>query len=164
MAQPRQRHARHEPQPEERRAIAPQGGELREAEASSSPRPVLYVALAANAAIAVAKFIAALITGSAAMLAEGIHSSVDIGNQLLLLYGLRRARRPPDEEFPFGYGKEVYFWSFVVAIQLFTIGAGEAVVRGLRICCTRARSSTCSRTTWCWRSRCCSRAAAGSSR
>lgn len=96
-----------------------------------SSRPVIYAALACNAAIALAKFIAALVSGSAAMLAEGVHSLTDIGNQVLLLYGLRRARRPADAHFPFGYGKEVYFWCFVVAIQVFTIGAGAAVVRGV---------------------------------
>jgi len=95
-----------------------------------SPRPVIYLALACNAAIALAKFVAALVSGSAAMAAEGVHSLTDIGNQLLLLYGLRRARRPADEHFPFGYGKEVYFWCFVVAIQVFTIGAGAALARG----------------------------------
>ena len=96
-----------------------------------SPKPVLYVALLCNAAIAAAKFVAALVTGSAAMLAEGVHSSVDIGNQVLLLYGIRRSRRPPDAQFPFGYGKEVYFWTFVVAIQLFTVGGGVALARGV---------------------------------
>ena len=65
------------------------------------------------------------------MLAEGIHSSVDIGNQLMLLYGLRRSRQPADEAFPFGYGKEVYFWCFVIAIEVFTVGAGVAIGRGI---------------------------------
>ena len=64
------------------------------------------------------------------MAAEGVHSTVDMGNQALLLYGLRRSRRPPDRHFPFGYGKEVYFWCFVVAIQVFTIGAGAALRAG----------------------------------
>ncbi|MBV9696627.1 MAG: cation transporter [Gammaproteobacteria bacterium] len=133
MAQPRPSRAvqRHPAGAPARSSRPAPGGEAAEAEGSASAKPVLYVALAANVAIAVAKFIAALVTGSAAMLAEGIHSSVDIGNQLLLFYGLRRARRPPDAQFPFGYGKEVYFWSFVVAIQVFTIGAGVAVVRGV---------------------------------
>jgi cation diffusion facilitator family transporter len=96
-----------------------------------SPRAVVYVALACNAAIACAKYGAALLSGSAAMVAEGIHSTIDIGNQILLLYGLRRARRPPDEQFPFGYGKEIYFWSFVVAIEIFAVGAGAAILRGV---------------------------------
>ena len=95
-----------------------------------SPTRVIYVALACNAAIALAKFLAGLSSGSAAMVAEGVHSTVDMGNQGLLLYGLKRSRRPPDQQFPFGYGKEVYFWSFVVAIELFTVGAGAAVLRG----------------------------------
>ena len=110
----------------ERRAAADDPGT-----GSSSARPVIYLALACNAAIALSKFAAAAISGSAAMLAEGVHSLTDIGNQVLLLYGLRRARRPADEQFPFGYGKEVYFWSFVVAIEVFTVGAGAALVRGI---------------------------------
>jgi cation diffusion facilitator family transporter len=99
--------------------------------AAGSPRPVIYAALACNLAIAIAKFLAAAASGSAAMAAEGVHSTVDMGNQVLLLYGLRRSRRPPDRHFPFGYGKEVYFWCFVVSIQVFTIGAGAALVRGV---------------------------------
>lgn len=98
---------------------------------SASPRRVIYAALAGNTAIALTKFTAAALGGSSAMLAEGVHSVVDTGNQVLLLYGLRRARRPPDAAFPFGYGKEVYFWSFVVAIQVFTAGAGVALAKGL---------------------------------
>src|ERR1700745_2354707 len=98
---------------------------------SRSPRPVIYVALAANIAIAVTKFIAAALSGTAAMLAEGVHSVVDMGNQGLLLYGLKRSRRPPDAQFPFGYGKELYFWCFVVAIEVFTVGAGAALVKGV---------------------------------
>ena len=100
-------------------------------ETPSSPRPVIYVALACNAAIAISKFLAAAASGSAAMAAEGVHSTVDMGNQMLLLYGLRRSRRPADRRFPFGYGKEVYFWCFVVAIQVFTVGAGAALVHGI---------------------------------
>lgn len=96
-----------------------------------SPRPVIYAALAGNTAIAVTKFAAAALSGSSAMLAEGVHSVVDTSNQGLLLYGLRKARRPADDDFPFGYGKEVYFWSFVVAIQVFTIGAGVAMAKGV---------------------------------
>ncbi len=101
------------------------------AAARGSARNVIGLALLCNATIALAKFAAAAITGSAAMLAEGIHSGVDIGNQLMLLYGLRRSRQPPDEEFPFGYGKEVYFWCFVIAIEVFTVGAGVAIARGV---------------------------------
>jgi cation diffusion facilitator family transporter len=98
---------------------------------AQSSRRVIYAALAGNTLIALIKFAAAAYTGSSAMLAEGVHSVVDTGNQALLLYGLRRARLPPDEQFPFGYGKEVYFWSFVVAIQLFTVGSGIAMAKGI---------------------------------
>ena len=98
--------------------------------AGSSTR-VIVAALLGNTAIAVTKFIAAALTGSSAMLSEGIHSLVDTGNQGLLLYGLRQARRPPDEEFPFGHGKEIYFWSFVVAILIFAVGAGVSLYEGV---------------------------------
>jgi cation diffusion facilitator family transporter len=91
---------------------------------------VLYAALAANVGIAVAKFIAAAITGSSSMLTEGVHSLVDSGNQLLLLYGQHRAKRRPDHEHPFGYGRELYFWAFVVAILIFGLGAGVSVYEG----------------------------------
>ncbi len=98
--------------------------------AGSSVR-VIVAALLGNTAIAVTKFAAAAVTGSSAMLSEGIHSLVDTGNQGLLLWGLRQARRPPDEEFPFGHGKEIYFWSFVVAILIFAVGAGVSLYEGV---------------------------------
>ncbi len=99
---------------------------------SGSSKKVIYAALIGNALVALTKFVAAGITGSSAMLSEGIHSLVDTGNQVLLLYGLRRARRPADAQFPFGHGKEVYFWSFVVAILVFALGAGVSIYEGIQ--------------------------------
>jgi cation diffusion facilitator family transporter len=93
---------------------------------------VLFGALAANIGIAVAKFVAAAITGSSAMLTEGIHSLVDSGNQLLLFYGQHRAKKPADALHPFGYGRELYFWAFIVAILIFAIGAGVSIYEGWR--------------------------------
>ncbi len=99
---------------------------------ASSSRKVILAALVGNALIAVTKFGAAVVTGSSAMLSEGIHSLVDTGNQVLLLHGLRRAQRPPEPGFPFGHGKEIYFWSFVVAILIFAVGAGVSIYEGIR--------------------------------
>jgi cation diffusion facilitator family transporter len=99
--------------------------------ASASSKKVIVAALIGNYLIALTKFAAFFVTRSSAMLSEGVHSVVDTGNQILLLYGLRRARRPADELFPFGHGKEVYFWGFVVAIMIFTVGAGVSIYKGV---------------------------------
>lgn len=95
-----------------------------------STRAILF-ALGANFAIAVAKGVAAFITGSGAMLAETVHSLADCGNQLLLLLGLRQARRPASAEHPLGYGRAIYFWSFLVAVMLFSIGGMFSVYEGV---------------------------------
>ncbi len=94
-------------------------------------RRVIIAALLGNTLIAVTKFVAAALTGSSAMLSEGIHSLVDTGNQVLMLHGLRQARKPPDARFPFGHGKEIYFWSFVVAILIFALGGGISIYEGI---------------------------------
>ncbi len=98
---------------------------------SAKNSKVLLIALAANIGIAVAKFVAAGITGSSAMLTEGVHSLVDSTNQLLLMHGQRRAAKPADAIHPGGYGRELYFWSFVVALLVFALGAGVSMYEGI---------------------------------
>ena len=98
---------------------------------STSSKKVIYAALVGNSLIAVTKFIAAAVTGSSAMMSEGIHSLVDTGNQILLLHGIKQSQKPADEEFPYGHGKEIYFWSFIVAIMVFALGAGISFYEGV---------------------------------
>ncbi len=98
---------------------------------AGSSKKVIIAALIGNSLISITKFAAAYFTRSSAMFSEGIHSIVDTGNQVLLLYGLKRAKLPADEQFPFGHGKEIYFWSFVVAILIFAVGAGISIYEGV---------------------------------
>jgi len=93
---------------------------------------VVFAALLGNVLVALTKFAAAAITGSSAMASEAVHSLVDTGNELLLLYGLRRAAKPPDADHPFGHGRELYFWSFIVALAIFAVGAGASIFEGVR--------------------------------
>src|ERR1700750_44374 len=99
--------------------------------AQTASTRTLVVALLANLGIAASKFVAAATTGSSAMLNEGVHSVVDSTTQLLLMWGRRAAKRPPDKYHPFGYGRELYFWSFVVAVLVFSLGAGVSVYEGI---------------------------------
>jgi divalent metal cation (Fe/Co/Zn/Cd) transporter len=92
---------------------------------ASESNKVVLAALIGNVLVAITKAIAAAMTGSSAMLSEAIHSFVDTGNEVLLLYGMHRSRRKPDESHPLGYGRELYFWSFIVALLIFAVGAGS---------------------------------------
>src|SRR3982750_982811 len=99
--------------------------------AATTSTRTLVIALVANLGIAVSKFAAAAITGSSAMLTEGVHSVVDSTNQLLLMWGRRQVKKPADKDHPFGYGRELYFWSFVVAVLVFSLGAGVSIYEGI---------------------------------
>jgi cation diffusion facilitator family transporter len=96
-----------------------------------SSRPAVYAALVGNVLVAGTKTVAAVVTGGSAMASEAVHSFVDTGNELLLLYGMHRAARPPDPDHPVGYGRELYFWSFVVALLVFALGAGVSLYEGV---------------------------------
>jgi cation diffusion facilitator family transporter len=117
-----------------RAGVAPRGPRARRrrpAPGRTTSKKVVYAALAGNLCIALTKFAAAAWTGSSAMLSEGVHSLADTGNEVLLLYGMRRAAKPPDDAHPLGHGREIYFWSFIVALMLFALGAGAALYEGV---------------------------------
>lgn len=99
---------------------------------ASGSKKVIYAALIGNGLISICKFTAAGFTGSSAMLSEGVHSLVDTGNQVLMLHGLRRAAKKADKKHPFGYGMELYFWAFVVAILIFALGSGISLYEGIK--------------------------------
>ena len=109
---------------------APSPGIARAA-ARSEGRLIVHLAIAGNALVALSKFVAAALTASSAMWSEGVHSLADLANEFLLLYGLRRASAPPTLEHPFGHGREVYFWSFIVALMVFVVGASVSFLEGL---------------------------------
>lgn len=99
--------------------------------AEGSSKSIVYTALVGNVLVAVTKIGAAVWTGSSAMMSEAVHSVVDTTNEVLLLYGYHRAGRPPDDSHPLGYGRELYFWSFIVALLIFALGAGASLYQGI---------------------------------
>ncbi len=103
-----------------------------QADKQQGSRKVIYAAIVANLGIAAAKFVVAMLSGSAAMLAEGIHSAVDTGNELLLLVGEKMSNLPPSPRHPFGFGKAVYFWALIVALSIFTLGGGLSIYHGVQ--------------------------------
>jgi cation diffusion facilitator family transporter len=98
---------------------------------ASKSKIAIYAALGGNLAVAAIKFVAAAVTGSSAMASETIHSIVDTGNEWLLLYGMRQSGRPPDAEHPYGHGRELYFWSLIVALTIFAVGGGVSMYEGV---------------------------------
>jgi cation diffusion facilitator family transporter len=98
---------------------------------SDATGKVIFAGLAANVLVAVSKYVAAFFTGSSSMLSEAVHSTADCMNQVLLFHGMRRARQRPSAEYPLGHGREIYFWSFIVALLIFSLGAGVSVYEGI---------------------------------